>query len=77
MEELLDVGLLASVVKELPELPEPPPQPTIRLVKAKIAMCMTYLRPKTLGESVFNMLRLFSSGSHYFIVGRMNAKHTL
>jgi hypothetical protein len=69
VEELLDEPLLE-------ELPEPPPQPTIRLVKAKRAMGMTYLRLQTLGESVFNMLRLFSSGSHYFIVGRMNAKQT-
>jgi hypothetical protein len=74
VEELPNEALLASVDEELPE---PPPQPTIMLVKAKIAMCMTYLRPKTLDESVFNMLGLFSSGSHYFIVGRMNAKHTI
>jgi hypothetical protein len=74
VEELPDEGLLVSVLEELTE---PPPQPTIRLVKAKIAMYVTYLRRQTLGESVFNMLRLFSSGSHYFIVGRMNAKHTL
>jgi hypothetical protein len=66
--------LLASVLEELPE---PPPQPTIRLAKAKRAMRLTYIRRQTLGESVFNMMRLFSSGSHYFIVGRMNAKHTL
>ena len=74
MDELLDEVLLVSVVEVMPE---PPPQPTIRLVKAKIAMYMTYLSLQTLGESVFNMLRLFSSGSHYFIVGRMNAKQTL
>jgi hypothetical protein len=74
VEELLDEGLVSSTVEELPE---PPPQPTTKLVKAKRAVCMTHLRLKTLDESVINMLRLFSSGSHYFIVGSMNAKQTI